>query len=222
MLTEDRFIQMINRVLAALASILHLKTAGQLLAARQVVEEVLESLFGLRVDLLRRLDDEAVLDALTFQGELDVGRTQAAAALFKADGDLWASQGNDALQQESYGRALLLYLESARAGGAPGLPDPVEEIEGLIEALLAIDLPVDLRYPVFCYLEDEGAFARAERMLLSLHEDPASAEAVEDELLSFYDRLLGLSDAQLTAGGVGREQIELRRAKWREGGQRDE
>jgi hypothetical protein len=192
-LTEDYLIRQINLILAALANAIGLKTASQYIEARLALDEALEELFGLRADLVRQMDDQALMDHLTSLDMLDTDRLQLAADLFNEDGDLHARLGRPETAWASRLRALTLYLEVALHGGAQHLPDPGEKIEDLLRRLEPPEeegrrLPADTRFLVYCYDDENGRTARAARSLEILAQDPGSREAIQDELQAFRQR----------------------------------
>ena len=110
MLTEDYIMRMINQAIAALVAIAGFKKAGQYEQSRQAIDQALEQLIGLRADLVRRLDDHAILQALTRQDNLDVDRLALVAELLKEEGEILAAQGDRAAAQASWLRGLNFLL----------------------------------------------------------------------------------------------------------------
>lgn len=213
MLTEDYLIRLINQALAALAAVVGLRTAGQYLEARALLDQMLEQLFGLRSDLIKRLDDPSLLDALTNQEVLDTDRVCIAADLFKEQGNLFAAQNNAAESYLSYLRAFNFYLEVALAGGPRHFPPPDEKIEALYNLLQGFDLPFEILFSLYAYREQSGNYARAAGLLLRMAAVPGVSQEILEEQRDFYHRLLEKPDNELLEGGLSRPEIQKRLAE---------
>lgn len=213
MLTEDYLIRLINQALAILASIVGLKTAGQYLQAQESIDQLLEEIFGLRPDLIKRLDDRNLLDALTIQDMLDTDRLSLAADLFKEQGDILASQNKSTESYWSYLRALNFHLEVALAGGARHYSPPEEKIEALVLSLQGFDLPIETLFALFSYYEQSGEYSLGAEMLDRMAEAPGMSQAIQEEQVAYYERLLAEPVEALSRGGFTRAEVEERLEK---------
>jgi Family of unknown function (DUF6483) len=213
LLTEDYLIRMINMVLAALARLVGLKTAGQLDSASDLIDESFEQIFGMRADLVRRLDDRVLLANLTYRGRLDADRTTLVADLFRAEGDILSARGVPIQAYWSHLRALNFYLEVSLNGDAAMLPPPDEKILELCEILDGYTLPMDTVYLLYTYFDRKAAYGRAEYWLQKLIRETGGQKDVLEDAIGFYQRMAGLPDAELETGGITREQIETDRAR---------
>jgi hypothetical protein len=206
MLTEDYIIRMISTVLTALTRIMGLKTTGQYQEAQALIDQTLEELFGMRADLLKRLDDQTLFASLTVQNRPDAGRMQVAGRLFQEEGEIQAAQGNSQGAFWSRVRALSFSLE-ASFNGEVGEAVLGETIASLVDALHGFDLPADTEYSLFCYYEETGSYQQADNALKVLEGNPQEKEEVLKERSAFYNRLLEKSDEELLKGGVTRLQV---------------
>jgi tetratricopeptide (TPR) repeat protein len=214
MLTEDYLMRLINMAIAALLKIAGLKSAGNYLQAMQVFDEMLEQLFGMRSNIIKELNDEAILDLLTYQEVLDIDRLIIAADLFKEEGDIYIGLFKPAESIRSYQRALDFYLVAALSGGAEYLSRPDEKIEKLIKILENRNLPPEIEYSLYIYKERIGQFAAAEYYLSRLLQTPGYSEDMIEEYKDFHKRLLEKSDDELDKGGMLREQVETNLKKF--------
>ena len=144
-LLEDRLFQMlIAAVTETLAKLANLKTAGFYQEAREEIDQDLEELLGLKADLVRRLSDAHIIEMLTVNDVIDVGRLHYVAELFREDGEILRIQGQTVEGQASQIRALNLFLEAAFAAG-----DRIPEIHERIESLFvkfAVSLSEDILF----------------------------------------------------------------------------
>ena len=206
-LSEDTLLRMLVAAIAeTIARLALLRTAGNYQQALEIIDQNLEELLGLKADLLRQLDDQKIVDMLTTNDFLDVGRLYHVAELFRQESQLYLAQGEHAQAKISQTRALNLFLEVGFAVENEFL-EADQHIDELFDALDA-DTPEGTLYTLFDYYEQVGAFDRAERsidlMLGATQNDPG----IQAEKRAFYERLLAESDEELAAGGLGREKIE--------------
>jgi hypothetical protein len=206
-LLEDTLFQiLIAAITETLAKLANLKTAGFYQEAQDAIEHDLEELLGLKADLVRRLSDEHIIEMLTINEVLDVGRLHYVAELFREEGEIQKLQGKTMEGRASQIRALNLFLEVAFA--TRDLHSGISErIDALFESLKDF-LPEETLFTLFDYFEQQGAFAKAEsavnQMLVVTHQNPE----IIFEKQKFYRRLLKKSDAEIEAGGLTRLEIQ--------------
>jgi len=208
MLTEDYLMRLINMAISALLRIAGLKTAGKYQQAMQVFDEMLEQLLGMRANIVKELDDEAILDLLTNQDVLDIDRLVIAADLFKEEGDIFMGLSKLSDGTRSYQRALNFYLIALLSGGSEYVAGPDEKIEALVKILKNNELPPDIEYSLYVYNEEIGHFAAAEGYLSKLLQTPGFSQDMIVEYKDFQKRLLEKSDDELKNGGMSRSQVE--------------
>jgi hypothetical protein len=208
MLTDDYLIRQINLAIAALASIIGLKTAGQYQQAQVEIEQLLEQLTGLRAYMLKNLTDEGLLAVVSNANGLDADRLLIIADLINEEGDIYASQGYAADSTADYLRALKFYLEVALTGDLQYSSPPDEKIEVLMDKLAGTELPSETAFNLFTYYEQNRKFAKAERQLIKLQEATGHDPSLLEEHKAFYERLLEKSDQELETGGLPRPLIE--------------
>ncbi len=206
MLTEDYIIRMISTVLVALTRIMGLKTSGQYQEAQVLIDQTLEELFGMRADLLRRLDDTTLIASLSVHDKPDAGRLAVAGRIYQEEGDILRAQRSLEEAYWSYARALSLSLEAALSD-MPNDTALSEAVTTLVNALQGYTLPEDTNYSLFCYFEETGKFRQADNALKALAKSPEEIKAVMKERAEFYNRLLGKSDAELLQGGFTRLEV---------------
>lgn len=210
MLTDDYLIRMINLALAALGRIMGFKTASMYMEAQQEIDLALEELFGLRANLLRQMDDSALLDMLTFYERLDTHRLMILTLLLKEQGDLYHAFGNQVEGRECHLRALNFSVDVALEGSPDGLPD----VDSMIEELLKLEsiqpLPPDTLYLLFHYDQQLENPARAVGWLDELLKLPDWREQLGEETAEFYRGVLSVPDGSLQAAGLQRKEIQRR------------
>jgi hypothetical protein len=214
MLTEDYLIRQINIYLAAIANIIGLKTAYMYVEAQLAVDQALEEIFGLPANLLRQMDDAAIHEAATHLDVLNLDKLQAAADVFREEGELLEMRGSPERAVQSYTRALNFYLDVTLNGGAWNLPDPADKIEWLVDKLAATPLDPDTQYGLYLYADRQGQWRRAEWLLDRLAEYLDLADETARLRTEFYAKLSKLDEAALTAGNLTRAHVLAQAARY--------
>ena len=208
-LSEDTLLRMLVAAIAeTMARLALLRTAGNYQQALEIIDQNLEELLGLKADLVRHLDDQKIIEMLTTNDFLDVGRLYHVAELFRQEGEIRTEQGRTTQAHISQIRALNLYMEVGFAVENDFL-EADDRIDELFD-VLGTDIPEDTLYTLFDYYEQVGAFDRAEtsidRMLQATQNNPE----LLTEKRAFYGRLLKESNDELAAGGLTRHEIEYK------------
>ena len=205
-LLEDNLLQtLIAAITQTLARLVNLKTAGFYQQASEEIDAELEKLLGLKADLVRRLSDLHIVEMLTVNEVLDIGRLIYVAELFREDGEIQELQGKSIEGQTSQIRALNLLLEASYASHHK-FPTVNQQITRLL-ATLYNALPEDTLFTVFDYFENRGQFADAERALGQMLEITHQNPEILTEKKNFYERLLEKPDHELNIGNLSRSHI---------------
>lgn len=207
MLTEDFLIRQINIYLAAIGRILGFKTAYMYIEAQIAVDEALEEVFGLPANIVRQMDDQALLEAATHLEVLNLDKLQAAAEVFRQEGELHEMRGQPERAEAAYRRALNFYLDVSLNGNAWNWPPPDEHIETLIGKLAGGEFDPDTLYGLYLYAEPRQQYARAEWLLDHLANFPDLEGEVRRLRGEFYARLQGVGEEVLAANGMTREHL---------------
>jgi tetratricopeptide (TPR) repeat protein len=210
MLTEDYLMRMINLALAAILRAAGLKVAGQYQQGLQMLDQALEGLFGMRADLLKRLEDEVLLQRLTEQGKLDPDLLLVAADIFKEEGEILRLQGHLSEAVDSFQRALTFALEAGFLLQDSRPAQVLDKVDSLLQALKDVPLSVDTRYALFCFFDEYGSYAQASQVITGLYQDPQAREQIRSEYFAFLQKLLAKPDSELAASGLTHEMIEAK------------
>jgi tetratricopeptide (TPR) repeat protein len=206
-LSEDTLLRMLVAAIAdTIAKLAILRTAGNYQQALEIIDHNLEELLGLKADILRQLDDQKIVEMLTTNDFLDVGRLYHVAELFRQEGEIYKAQGQADLTRISQNRAINLFLEVGFAVNNDFL-EADDRIDELFDDL-GTELSEDTLFSVFDYYEQVGAFDRAETAINQMLEITRNNPDILAEKRAFYSRLIEESDEELTAGGLTRAEIE--------------
>ena len=153
MYTEDFIMRQVRMALAVIAHIQGYRQLGQNAQALQAIDQALETLMGLRANLLKHLSDEKLLNMLTVQDTLDIERLAILADLYKEEGEVLSLQGQEAESQASLQRALRFYLEVALDDPQRMPEEILRKIEALRPKLDSQSLSVETQMALLDYLE---------------------------------------------------------------------
>ena len=153
MLTEDYIMRMINQAVAALMIALGFKRSGQYREALQTFDQALESLLGLNAHMVKQLDDNLVLDMLTFLGKRDIDRLLILADIYREEADVFTIQGQTESSLFAGQRSLRFFLEVALASEVNPNLELIQKIETLRIRFDQSLLPVETRLALLDYLE---------------------------------------------------------------------
>ena len=153
MLTEDYIMRMINQALAVLLIALGLKKAGQYTEALRTFDQAIENLLGLNAYLAKQLDDNQLLDRLTFLGTLDVERLLVLADIYREEAEVHALLDQPESNLFAAQRSLRLYLEAALESKDNFTVEIIQKIEALRLMLAAPTLPLETRLALLDYLD---------------------------------------------------------------------
>jgi tetratricopeptide (TPR) repeat protein len=208
MLTEDYIMRMINQMVAVLAKLIGLKDAGQYQSAQQVIDQSLEQLLGLKPELLKHMDDSSILNLLTSQGELGTERLNILAELYRHEGDILKYQNRTQEAISDYQRALYFYLQLPDHQKDQDSSKIKQKISNLFIELEDVNLPVEILYQLFDFFERNGEFALVKDVITRLLHSPEVDSHIITDLITYYERLLESSEADLRSGGLTRAQVE--------------
>lgn len=207
MINKDYILRLAERLGGLLARIIFLREANQQQEALILIDEAFRQATGLTTGLINALSEERLLGMLSAQGVLNVELCFYIAALFKAEGDVYASLDK---QNESYYRhlkALNLFLELFLRGKSIDDLDLFPNIDDLVEKLEAYELPLPTNRKLFSYNEQAGRYARAEDVLFDMLEaDDVPADLIA-EGVAFYHRLMAKRDDELLLGNLTRAEL---------------
>lgn len=131
MLFEDYILRQISQLVAVLAKIAGLKQAGAYQEASKLIDQTIQETLGLNANIVKQLDDGSLIDLLSTESGIDLGRIFVLAGLLEAEGDLFSAQQRSQASRESYQHALNLLLELSNHA-IPGLE---KEVTSKIDAL---------------------------------------------------------------------------------------
>jgi hypothetical protein len=151
------------------------------------------------------LSDEDLVKVLTTNGVLETDHLQAIALLLKQEAMIHAELGREDESFVANVKALQLFVRLALADAEPTLAEPREQIAELLETLRPYELPVPAKRLLLEWHVTDGQYDLAENIMHELLSDRA---LWSEEAAGIYKRMLLLTDEQLEAGGLPRDEVE--------------
>ena len=201
---RDYLMRQIEQAAQALARILQAAKGGRRDEALGMFEEAYKPLVGVSGRVVAALDEQQLLTLMTSGSAPDTRRIGVAVELLIAEADLQAEEGQQRQAAANYRRALGLVAYLASHLGR--LPDG-NLARKLADRAGTLALTPGQRLHLARLHEALGQYGDAEDIVFEiLDDDPDSTEAV-DHGIAFYQRLLALSDDELEAGNLPRDEV---------------
>jgi len=205
MLRKDYIMRLIEQLGVALERILALKHDGQTHQALKEIEQACEKYLGLDPRVISAASGEALLSLMSMGGSFDPRRAELLGELLREEGELYEMEGMTERSYWGYTRSLCLFLESLNLDPSLRTEENIEDTRFLLKRLARYELSPELKQRLFKYYEWTGEFGKAEDILFDLvARDPARWVS---QGMEFYQRLRLLSDDELAAGGLARDEL---------------
>jgi hypothetical protein len=208
MIRRDYIIRMIQEFAEALARIRALKKDQQLKQAAVLTDEEFRRITGIDSHALLKLSETELLARLIETEPLHAVREKMffLTTLLKEAGDIAATEGRLDDSRACYLKGLHLLLDSLARGDAFEQPEFVPKVDLFVAAL--DDLPAQTSALLMEHYERTGQFGKAEDALFSILDGDVDNDLALNFGISFYERLLGKSDAQLADGNLPLAEVE--------------
>jgi hypothetical protein len=208
MIRQDWLMRMIREMVQVLARAIALKERSEYGQALKELDNYLEKLRGGPVPEPPDLGEWLNL-CLTGEGQVEE-RLEWMADLWRERGDLLELEQRSVAAHHSYAIALGLYLERVNRG-------PVNQrlLDRVGESLAQTNegpLPGMVLHRLLAYYEARGWLSRAEDVVFEWLEG-GDAQAIVEGLF-FFQRLKGLSQVELEAGNLSKEEVEQGEAEF--------
>jgi hypothetical protein len=201
----------IGQLALALHQILFHKEHKQFDEAERLLDEACRHILGLNLHSLQALATADILKLLTYNETTDTGKALVLADLLKEEAELQHAAGD---QNEAYicrvkALDLLLVLNQDYRDGDELLnKEIVTRLDDMLFRLGRLDLPVSVKQKLLLYYETSGAYAKVEDLLFHLLEDEPDRPETRKQGISFYQRLLGMEEAELKQGNFSLEEAQ--------------
>jgi hypothetical protein len=208
MIRRDYIIRMIEEFVEALARIRALKGQGQHGEALILTEEEFKRITGIDSQALLKLSETELLARLIESEPLHAVREKLffLTTLLKEAGDIAAAEERIQESYACYLKGLHLLLGSLARSDALEQPEFVPKVELFVNAM--DEMPAQTYAMLMEHYERTGQFAKAEDALYAILDGDVNNDYALNFGISFYERLLGQRDTELTEGNLPRAEVE--------------
>ena len=208
MIRRDYIIRMIEEFVEALARIRALKGQGQHGEALILTEEEFKRITGIDSQALLKLSETELLARLIESEPLHAVREKMffLTTLLKEAGDIAAAEERIQESYACYLKGLHLLLGSLARSDALEQPEFVPKVELFVNAM--DEMPAQTYAMLMEHYERTGQFAKAEDALYAILDGDVNNGYALNFGISFYERLLGHRDTELTEGNLPRTEVE--------------
>ena len=211
MLTEDYLLKLLKPLAYVIPRLLALRKVANYDEAQTVIQQTGQQLTGLEPALINALSAQSLIDLLAADSPVGAAQCLGLATLFLEQGKLYEAQSKWPEADTAYFNALYLLLRVLPNSSQTVVDEHLAYVDDLVFKLKGYDLPETLRYNLFRFYADAGAYAHAEDALFDLIEmlkQTSSTKAVITDGIAFYQTLKNKSDAELIAGDLPRDEVE--------------
>jgi hypothetical protein len=207
MLKQDSILRLIEQVAQALRHVIGKIQTEDPATVQQDLDEALTDLTGLSFDVLDSLPLSSILSVLDSHSEPNPARILAIAECSFVRAKIADAADHPDIALRARITGLTLFLEGLSLFRHEALADAEARTEELILALTSVDLPRETVLRLFRFRAATGRFADAENALFEILERRPATPDLVDEGTAFYRRLLSLSDEELEAGNLPRDEV---------------
>jgi hypothetical protein len=140
----------------------------------------------------------------------DANKSLLLADLLDAEAEIDELRGDYEQSDARYLKALNVLTRVALQLTHKPIAEHIERIDGFVDKLQDVSLPMATKGFLFLYYEQIGRFSQAEDMLFDMLDAATDEEEITigDSGVAFYQRLLQRNDHELEAGGLPRAEVE--------------
>ncbi len=189
----------------ALARILFFKETRSYESALVEIDSAGRSLLGLNTDALERLPVEDLKNILGSDSSLLQSRLYTAGVLLKEKAGLLGLTGKQEESAVLYLKSLRLLTEDVEGIDEVDGGKAIPTVDSVVMELQEYELPGDLNRRLVRYFELSGRYDKSENLIFEIVETNPNFLA---DGISFYERLLAKSDAELENGRLPRSEVE--------------
>ena len=208
MYQQDFIKRLIRQFTQAVLEVAGLTQSGRLNEATQLVEQTYGDLFGLSSTVVFYSPVEELIQLVSRGDDDDPQRIAALAELIRSEARISQARGHDFDAHQRRLKSLALHLESARR--APGR-DPEATLKAVMDLQAAVQedgMPAELQAELFFFFEDAGEYRHALGAILTYIRRAETPQEVRPYLDAFGQRMLGLPEKKLRAGGLTRADVQ--------------
>ena len=206
MFRRDYILRLCDKLALVMRRVLGMRRAKENQSALQTLTEAFSDLIGLNERMALALSAEDLWKLLTIGGP-EPGKGLMAARIFKERSEILSDEGLPDEAANARQKALFFSLYVTTLPGDNPELDQSVAVESLLSLADPHGLPLLGQEFLFKYFEKSGQFADAEDVLFHAAESGEAPENLWKDGTDFYQRLLKMDEAALSAGNLPRSEI---------------
>ncbi len=206
MINRDYILRLAEQFGRELSIILGLRERNKYEDALIYIDNLLLKNTGLTLRFIDALSEDALIEALSPLGHLNVSSCLTAAILLDAEGDVYEDMGRPNDSYYRYSKSLYLFLTVLPHESVESCTRFIAGVDELLDKLADYELPASLKRKLLPYYEHIQRYGKAEDTLYELLEDTPHDHTLIEQGRQFYMRLLKQDDAILQIGNFSREE----------------
>lgn len=206
MINRDYILRLAEQFGRELSIILGLRKRNLYEDALIYIDDLLLKNTGLTLRFVDALPEDALIEALSPLGHLNVSSCLTTAILLEAEGDVYEDMGRTNDGYYRYSKSLYLFLTALPHEPVESCTNFIVGVDGLLDKLADYELPASLKSKLFPYYEHIQRYGKAEDTLYELLEDAPHDHALIEQGRQFYTRLLKQDDTALQARNFSHEE----------------
>lgn len=207
MIKNDYLTTKMKELTLIITKVLKSNDSKQLEESRLMVNDAFKKLLGLNSELAGSLSYNDLMKLVGAYEAAEAMKFVILAQLLKLDADMYKAEGEAIRSFNLYIKSLNIYIKAALLD-SDCLEQGEEIIDEIFNEIEEYELPKDSRVLIFRYFELVNKYDKAEDMLFDVLEDTDNEEAIVEEGVNFYERLLEKSEEALQNGNLPLEEVQ--------------
>lgn len=204
MFERDYILRMFSMLGRALARIIFFKETKSFDAALLEIDNAGRSLLGLNTDTIERLPTEGLKSVLGSDPALLQSKLYTAGVLLKEKGEILELKDTESDSPALFLKSLRLMTEEIKGIEEVDGRKAIATIDAVIDRLKEYELPPDVKRRLVEYFGYSGRYDKSEDIIFEMVEQ--EPEFLQ-EGITFYEKLLSKSDAELESGHLPRNEV---------------
>ncbi len=204
MIERDFLMRQISLLVQSLAKVLFYRKAYEYPQAKKEIDAAYKSLLGVSADFVRQFSDVQLLEFFGKDIETLGVKYYILGALLKDEAEIHQYENREQDSLVYFEKSLSLLLSAFNDLGTPIESEHTAKIESVVGQLRSIDISQHIKEKLFLFYESIGKYDKAEDVLFDLVESDSQFVQLG---IAFYERLLKISNDELTKGGLPRIEV---------------
>ena len=205
MFERDFIMRMIKQMAHVLQQILNYKKRGQWENAQMVIDVASKQLLNLNIEVIERLEADALIEMFTYNSETEVEKCLTLATLLVEQAEIFENTGQADL------KIFELYLKSFQLFNTAS--NDLQLLKGnylnyavhCCDKLSEYKIETDLMLQIVKFYKQYNFFAKAENVLYQLLDQ--NEKDAKEYAINFYKHLLKCDDQTLIKGDLPRDEV---------------